>query len=111
MRHSSVIIQAAERTGCTPEQWVERRRAGFRWCIHCRTWLPGDQFGRDAARADNKNLRCRPCCRSLGRKRGTPINSDVCIALETMDPRFNPAKPVTINGYRYLPEPGRHKPK
>lgn len=28
------------------------------------------------------------------------------IALTTPDPRFDPTQPVTVNGYRYVPERG-----
>jgi hypothetical protein len=35
----------------------------------------------------------------------TPTNVEPCIKLNTGDPVFDPKRPVTVNGFRYIPAP------
>ena len=52
---------AAARTGCTVEEWMNRRSAGQRWCFRCRNWKIGQLFSVDRSRLGGLASSCKEC--------------------------------------------------
>lgn len=52
---------AAARTGCSVEEWMQRRTAGSRWCFRCRSWKERDAFTADVSRKGGRASTCKPC--------------------------------------------------
>lgn len=64
--HRSQMKQAARRTGCSVEEWLQKRRSGFNWCIDCRRWLPALLFAIDRSRYSGLQQYCKACAKVRG---------------------------------------------
>lgn len=61
-------ITAAKRIGVSPEEYIERRKAGEKWCSHCKAWHLDSAFGKDSARGDGLSASCLASKRVIERK-------------------------------------------
>jgi hypothetical protein len=43
----------------TPDEWLAKVRAGFKWCTACEEWHHISKFYEDAAQPDGLNCKCR----------------------------------------------------
>lgn len=56
---NGAILVAAQRTGCTPDEYRERVDRGEKWCTYCRDWHVVASFGSDTSRSDGLSSICR----------------------------------------------------
>lgn len=52
---------AATKTGCSVEEWMERRAAGAKWCFRCRSWKAAKDFSIDGSRGGGRSSTCKAC--------------------------------------------------
>lgn len=52
---------AAARTGCSLDEWMQRRSAGNLWCFRCRSWKSGSLFSVDKSRRGGRSSSCKEC--------------------------------------------------
>jgi len=52
---------AAQRTGCSLEEWMDQRTRGNRWCFRCRSWKARDLFSLDKSRRAGRSCSCKEC--------------------------------------------------
>lgn len=61
MNRASVVRGAAKKIGCTPEEYLEKRDAGLRWCGWHREWHE------KAAFHDSTASRCKEAMKKRNR--------------------------------------------
>lgn len=54
-----VTVVAAQRVGCSVDEYIAHLAADEKWCYVHRAWHPLDAFGLDASRGDGRCARCR----------------------------------------------------
>lgn len=52
---------AANKAGCTLDEWYSRRSSGNRWCYRCKCWKETAQFSLDKTRQGGMASICKPC--------------------------------------------------
>lgn len=52
------LLVAAQKTGCSLQEWLHRVDIGQKWCFRCKAWHAKSEFGRDRNRGDGFSAAC-----------------------------------------------------